>query len=141
MDKEELLTELANKSVYTFTRSSGPGGQNINKLNTRVTIRICISDIKSLSAEEKARLLASLKHRISKDMCLSVSCQQERSQALNREIALHHMQHVILEALKIPIKRIKTKPSASQKLKRLKQKKMRSTIKAGRQIRPDTPNE
>ncbi len=114
-----LLTEVA----FTASRSSGPGGQHVNKVNTRVELKFNLTESKFLTPEQKERLQLKLANRISKKGILSVSSQEKRSQVLNKEICIEKFISLIETALTPEKERKSTKPSKATKLKRLEEKK------------------
>ncbi len=118
-------TDLA----LTFSRSSGPGGQNVNKLNTRVTVSLTIADCDVLSDGQKQKLLKALKGRIDKAGVLHVSCQDYRSQHANRNAVLERLAEMIAKALKPVKKRRPTKPTKASIQRRLQNKQKRSQLK------------
>ncbi|MBN2531817.1 MAG: aminoacyl-tRNA hydrolase [Spirochaetales bacterium] len=128
-----ILTECISKNIsISFSRSSGPGGQNVNKLNTRVTVRLKIADLEVLSDEQKDNVARKLKNRINEQGELVIHVQDERSQGKNREIAIIRMVQLIMKSLKKRKTRVPTKPSPPAKEKRLKEKKIRSELKKQR---------
>ena len=118
--------------VFTSSRSSGPGGQNVNKLNTRVTVRFDVAGSPSLSEEQKGRIRAELATRIDKRGVLRVVSQKHRSQEANRQAAIERLGQLIQDALKDKPVRKKTKPSAGARERRLKEKRQRSRLKQQR---------
>ncbi|MBN1699255.1 MAG: aminoacyl-tRNA hydrolase [Spirochaetales bacterium] len=128
---EDCVTETI---TFTFSRSGGPGGQNVNKLNTRVTSRLKIGELSILSETEKERIRRRLKNRITRDDCLVIHVQEQRSQAQNRERAIQRMIVLITNALKKKRNRIATQPTAESRKKRLYGKKKRGMIKKQRKI-------
>ena len=118
--------------IFTATRSSGPGGQNVNKVSTRVILSFNIDNSPSLTDEQKKLIENRLANRVNKDGVLRVISQQTRSQSENRQIALQRFIELMQTALKkIPIRK-KTKITRSAKQQRLKSKKQRSKIKQQR---------
>lgn len=132
MDKEELHNSICSNAVFSFARSSGKGGQNVNKVNTKVHISIPLSKLAGLSEKELELLTAKLKSSINKDFEIFIDCEDSRFQEQNRKIALERLESKITSAVKITKKRIKTKPSAASKEKRLKTKKLKSLLKQQR---------
>ena len=132
MDKEKLHESILNNSQMTFARSGGNGGQNVNKVNTKVHLVLKITEIAGLTDSEIARLRFKLSAMINKDDCLFLDVDDERYQERNREIALQRVESRILQALVIPKKRIKTKPTLASKEEKLKLKRIRSEIKKNR---------
>ena len=117
---------------FTASLSSGPGGQNVNKLNTRVTLWFDVVNSPSLSPEDKALLMSRLGSRISKDGVMRVISQQTRSQIANREVAVERFVQLLRTALKRRKVRKKMGLSNAAKLRRLEEKKQRSILKRGR---------
>ena len=118
--------------TFTASRSSGPGGQNVNKLSTRVTLHFDVLRSPSLTEEQKQRIFAKLKSRISKDGVLRVSCQQSRSQAANRHRAVERFVELLRQALTPRRQRKRTAVPASTRERRLEEKKRRGRVKAAR---------
>jgi ribosome-associated protein len=117
---------------FTASLSSGPGGQNVNKLNTRVTLWFDVVNSPSLSPEDKALLMSRLGSRISKDGVMRVISQQTRSQVANREVAVERFVQLLRTALKRRKVRKKMGLSNAAKLRRLEEKRQRSILKRGR---------
>ena len=121
---------------FTASRSSGPGGQNVNKVSTRVTLWFDVVNSPSLSDEQKQLLLSRLPNHINKEGMLWVVSQQTRSQALNREAATERFAEMLHDVLK-PLKpRKETRISKASKLRRLDEKKRRGTQKRERSGKP-----
>lgn len=114
---------------FSASRSSGAGGQNVNKVNTKVEVRFHIADSQVLTPEEKELLYTRLATQISNDGFLIIVSQTERSQLKNKEIATEKLYRLLSKALTIPKKRTKTKPSKISKEKRLQTKKKLSEKK------------
>jgi len=115
-----------------YARSSGPGGQHVNKVETRVTILFDFNACEFVTAWEKRRIRSRLQSRLSHDGRLRVSCQMHRSQRRNRVIAMERLIELLQQVTTKPKKRIATKPSARAKQRRLDDKKKRSAIKQER---------
>lgn len=114
---------------FTFQRSTGPGGQNVNKTSTRVTLRFDVDSSPSLSQPQKNRIRARLATRIAKDGSLRVVSSRHRTQSANRKAALRRFVELLAEALE-PVKpRKATKPPAAVNQRRLEQKRRRSSVK------------
>ena len=115
--------------VYRFSRSAGPGGQNVNKLNTRVTLLFNLAGCRTLTGEQKERLLSRLSNRISHDGLLTVASQRYRTQHANRRAAQQRLAELLEACLKNkPVRKQTAVPHAS-KQKRLRHKRRRSEIK------------
>lgn len=121
---------------FTFIRSPGPGGQNVNKLATAVVLRFNVAQSASLSEEKKERLLQVLRSRLTISGELIIKAHRYRTQNRNKEDAIHRLQAFVTEALKPIKKRKKTKPSQSAIEQRLENKKKRSQTKSRRQRDP-----
>ncbi len=118
--------------VFRYDRSSGPGGQNVNKLSTKVTLVFNVAGSESLSEPQKNRIMARLGTRISKAGEIMVVSQKSRSQSANKDDAVERLQGLLAGALKRQKVRRKTKPTRASKERRLKAKKQRSEIKKDR---------
>lgn len=119
----------------TASRSGGPGGQHVNKSDTRITIRWNVKTTTALTEEQKARVIKNLEHKLTADGDLIVHNSESRSQQQNKEKALEHLANIVRRALYVPKKRIATKVSKTTKEKRFQQKKHRSDIKKSRRIK------
>jgi ribosome-associated protein len=115
--------------LYRTVRSSGPGGQHVNKSETQVELLFDVTHSPSLSEAQRQRILSQLKNLIDQDGVLHLTAQSERSQLRNREIVTERFQELLAAALHVPKKRRPTKPSAASKAKRLDSKKRRGRIK------------
>lgn len=132
MNRQKLHESIINNSQMTFSRSGGNGGQNVNKVNTKVCLQLPVSSIGGLTEAERIRLRTKLAAIINAEDCLYLNVDDERFQEMNRKIALERLENRILQALIIPKKRKATKPTRASKERKLKQKKIRSEIKKGR---------
>ena len=118
---------------WRFSRSSGPGGQNVNKIESRVEIIFNLEDSKVLNDYQKAILKINLKNKLVKNI-LSLVVQKHRNQLLNRQLALIKFSSIIKDGLNKPFKfRKSTKPTKASQKKRVEFKKKRGELKKRRQ--------
>lgn len=128
MNEKQLIQEAEYKAV----RSSGAGGQNVNKVSSKVELHFMISSSLALTEEEKERVTHKLSSRITNSGELILQCDESRSQHRNKEIVTRRFIELISQSLVKPKSRKKTKPSKASKLKRLRAKKILSEKKAFR---------
>jgi ribosome-associated protein len=119
-----------------YSRSSGPGGQNVNKVESRVTLRYRLETSAAIPSEDRARMIEKLKSRLTKLGEILVSCDSYRDRGRNEDEAFDRLEQLLQRAYVKPRARKKTKPSRGSKERRLKNKKQTSARKAGRR-RPD----
>jgi ribosome-associated protein len=122
--------------VEQFVRSSGPGGQNVNKLSTAVQLRFDVRSSPSLPNDVAIRLIRLAGRRMTKDGVLVLIAQNHRTQERNRQEARDRLFELIRQASVAPVKRRPTKPSKAARERRLEGKKHRSGIKGLRQRKP-----
>ncbi|OHD63417.1 MAG: hypothetical protein A2176_01865 [Spirochaetes bacterium RBG_13_51_14] len=115
--------------VIKAVRSSGPGGQNVNKVATKVTLRFNIVESARLTDEQKHRIRKKLKNIIARDGCIVLHEETRRSQAANRRRIIEKFAAIVARSLVVPKKRIPTKVNPAQKRRRLDEKKIRSRKK------------
>jgi ribosome-associated protein len=128
MDKEKLMAELQFKAV----RSSGAGGQNVNKVSSKVVLTFDLKNSKSVSEKEKALLEIKLESRLTNDQVLILNCDEDRSQLKNKEMVTKRFFAIIEKGLHIPKIRKATKIPKSVIRKRIKDKKNTSDVKKNR---------
>jgi ribosome-associated protein len=119
-----------------FIRSSGPGGQNVNKLETAVQLRFDVRHSPSLPHDVRLRLERLAGQRLTKDGVLVITAQRHRTQERNRQDAQDRLVELVQRAAVVPKRRRPTKPTAGSKKRRLESKKHRGTIKGLRQGKP-----
>jgi len=117
---------------YQFVRSSGPGGQHVNRSATQVELTFDLAGSPSLSDEQKSRARLSLKSYVDKDGILHLASQTFRSQLQNRQDVTARFVELMRRALRAPKKRRPTRPTAGSKERRLESKRRRSIIKRER---------
>ncbi len=118
-----MFEELKKEVSFRTSRSSGAGGQHVNKVSTRVELLFDIFDSKILTTDEKEKVKAKLKNRISSEGILMLACEETRSQAKNKAIVLKRFLGLVEDALQPEKPRKPTKPTKASVLKRLKDKK------------------
>ena len=129
MNKFELHESIIKNSQITFARSGGKGGQNVNRVNTKVCLQLAVSAVGGITEEERLLLRNKLSSIINSEDFLYLNVDDERFQELNRKIALSRIENRIVQALVVPKKRKPTKPTKASKERKLKMKRIRSELK------------
>ena len=117
---------------FIASRSGGPGGQNVNKVSSRITLRFDLEHTTALTADQRQRVRQKLSSRISNEGVLQISSQRTRSQDLNREDAVARFAELLRGALHEDKARVKTKATRSSREERLKEKRIRTSVKQAR---------
>ena len=121
-----------NEVTFTASRSGGPGGQNVNKVSSRVTLSFDVASSASISGDQKDQIYRKLATRINKDGVLRVVSQRTRSQDMNRADALERFSELLRQALTRERPRIKTRIPLAASQRRIEEKKKRTLIKRTR---------
>lgn len=129
--------ELERELQFQASRSGGAGGQNVNKVATKVELRFDVQNSGLLTDEEKVLVQEKLANRINSDGFLQVVCQTERSQLKNKELCVNRFYELLRQALTKQKKRKATKPTHGSVKRRLEGKKRQAEKKAGRSFRGD----
>ena len=124
--------DFSHEWEISATRSGGAGGQNVNKVNTKIEIRFSIPDSSVLSEDEKTRLINRLSGKLTKNGELIMTSEDERSQLRNKELAIEKFYNLLEQNLKRERRRIPTKPSRAKRKKRLEEKRKHSEKKSRR---------
>ena len=132
METSKILSELQFKAV----RSSGAGGQNVNKVSSKVVLTFDLKNSRALADEEKLLIETKLSSRLTTDSVLILNCDEDRSQFRNKEIVTKRFLELIKNALRIPKERKPTRIPKSVIRKRIKNKKSISEVKKTRR-KPD----
>lgn len=128
MEIQVILSELKYKAV----RSSGAGGQNVNKVSSKVVLTFDLANTQGLSEEEKVLLGTNLQNRLTSNLVLILNCDEDRSQLKNKEIVTKRFLDIIKRGLQVPKERKPTKIPKSVIRKRIKDKKNVSEVKRSR---------
>jgi ribosome-associated protein len=129
MTTGEVAGLIRLRGSFSFARSGGPGGQNVNKVSSKVTVRLPLDALSFLGGARRALVELRLANRISAERELVISVQDTREQSRNREIAVERLADLISRASVVPRGRVKTRPSRGAREARLRSKKVRSAHK------------
>lgn len=133
MSERLPLPEIPDELLeFRFVRSSGPGGQNVNKVASAVQLRFRPDDWDFLSAGARERLRGIAGRRLAQDGSILIDAREHRTQEANRRAALGRLREMISKALIAPKRRRATRPTLASKERRLKSKKLAAAHKAGR---------
>lgn len=119
--------------VFTASRSDGPGGQNVNKVNSKITLKFDILNSKVLDEDQKNTVIGKLASEVTKDGVLILTSQEYRSQLQNKEVVISKFEKLLSRAFEKKKKRKATKPSKSSVQERITQKKRNAEKKKWRQ--------
>jgi len=128
MDRDQLISELQFKAI----RSSGAGGQHVNKVSSKVELMLAVNESKALNDAEKSLILKNLSNRITKYGVLILQCDETRSQHKNKELVIKRCLALVENAVIMPKLRKKLRPSRAAKLRRMQNKKRNAEKKANR---------
>jgi ribosome-associated protein len=130
MNREELKNRnLDGEFIFSTSRSSGPGGQNVNKVSTKVELRFNLLLTSAFSEKEKELIFIRLKNKINKESEIILVSQAERTQLMNKGAVTDKFYDLVSKALTIQKRRRSTRPTLSSKIKRLEGKRSRGKIK------------
>ena len=129
------MKNFAHELSFKTSRSSGSGGQNVNKVETSVTVLWKLEDSAVFTESEKERILLKLKNRINAEGILQLTVSESRTQLQNKKIAIEKIQELVNKSLIVPKNRIATKPSRAKVEKRLESKKKLSEKKENRKFK------
>lgn len=124
--------DLQKEVTYKTSRSGGKGGQNVNKVSSKVELLFAVEQSALFTDEEKMLMLSKLQSRLNKDGLIQVMCEEERSQYLNKEKAIEKLHLILMRALHQPKVRKATKPSKAMIAARLANKKLQAAKKENR---------
>jgi ribosome-associated protein len=127
--------DFSGEFILSATRGGGPGGQNVNKVSTKVELRFHVENSPQLTDEEKARVREKLANKINSEGYLILTAQAERSQLLNKQAAVKKFYHLMQTALRREKPRKETKPTAASARERLQTKRKAAAKKSTRRTR------
>lgn len=128
----EQIKILKKELSYKTSRSGGKGGQNVNKVETKVEVAFDVTNSFALNEQQKQLVLSNIKSKLTDEGLLKLSEEKHRSQLANKEAVIEKLVKLLNKSLEIPIKRKPTKPTKASKAKRSEGKKHRSELKQSR---------
>jgi ribosome-associated protein len=131
-----LRQSIRDSAKASYSRSGGPGGQNVNKVSTKVTLRLSLADIEGLSEGELGHLRETLAGRITGQDEIVITNSEERSQRANQERAFARLAALVAASAGLPKQRRPTRPTAASREKRLQAKRVRGLLKKNRRLPP-----